>query len=387
MAQFEELDRVLVQILNGQSLPLLSEFCSEDRWQQLYQRAQRHGLAPLVYWHARQGRLPIPQPLFEQFKQAYLATLARNRIFYNELERVVSALTGQGIAVVLLKGAMFARMLYEDIGLRPMSDLDILVRKTDIPQAVSLLKENGYIEPVLHQSELLKQDVTHDVHLRQSQPPNVDIEVHWLLVGGERFRQKTDMDWFWQRVVPFEGWPEGVYTLSPTAHLLYLCGHLGFQHGLGSIGLLWLVDIRRFLAKYKHVIDWEEFVAGAKHHSWSASAYYTFREVQKYFLQAPPETVLEQLRFQMTPEEEKQVIALSRMAPSRVGLAWTQFHQLDWAAKLRNVIGRLFPSLAFMRQRYGFRSNWQAILGYPIRWVDLMQVFLKYLQARNKGKR
>ncbi len=376
-----------MQILNGQSLPLLSEFCSGERWQQLYQRAERHGLASLVYWHTRQGQFSIPQPLFEQFKQAYLATLARNRIFYNELERVVSALTGRGIAVVLLKGAVFARMLYEDIGLRPMSDLDILVRKTDIPQVVSLLKGNGYIEPVLHQSELLKQDVTHDVHLRQSQPPYVDIEVHWLLVGGERFRQKTDMDWFWQRIVPFEGWSEGVYTLSPTAHLLYLCGHLGFQHGLGNIGLLWLVDIRRFLAKYEHVIDWEEFVAGAKHHLWSAAAYYTFREVQNYFLQAPPEAVLEQLSFQMTSEEERQVLALSRMAPSRVGLAWIQFQQLSRAAKLRNIIGRLFPSLAFMRQRYGFRSNWQAILGYPIRWVDLAQVFMKYLQARIKGKR
>lgn len=385
MTPFEELDRVLAQILNGQSLPSLGEFPSEDRWLQLYQRAQRHGVAPLIYWHVRQGQLSIPPPVVEQFKQAYLTTLARNRIFLGELERIVSALTEEGIAVVLLKGAVFVRTLYEDIGLRPMSDLDILVRKADIPQAVSLLKKNGYMEPVLHQSELLKQDVTHDVHLRQSQPPYVDIEVHWLLVGGEKFRQKTDIDWFWQRVIPLEGWPERLYTLSSTAHLLYLCGHLGFQHGLGNIGLLWLVDIRRFLARYEHVIDWEEFVVGAAHHSWSAAAYYTFREVQNYFPQAPPEAVLEQLRFQMTPEEEKQVIALSRVAASRVVLAWAQFQQLEWAAKLRNIIGRLFPSLAFMRQRYGFRSNWQAILGYPIRWVDLVQVFLKYLRARSRS--
>jgi hypothetical protein len=41
-----------------------------------------------------------------------------------------------------------------------------------------------------------------------------------------------------------------------------------------------------------------------------------------------------------------------------------------------------------MRQRYGFRSNWQASLGYPVRWLDLTSVFLKYVKARFRaGKR
>lgn len=391
MTDFDEKDvnRYLVKLLNDPIDSLPEAFGSQEFWESIARRAERHGLAPLLYWRFRQEPTLFPLAIYNRFKQAYLTTLGRNRIFFAELDRLLGLLTSQGITVVLLKGAVFARTLYEDIGLRPMSDLDILIRKQDIPEAVPLLKQHGYEEPVLHQSELLKRDVTHDVHLRQVRPPHVDIEVHWLLVGGEKFRQKTDMAWFWQRIVPLAGWGEGVATLSPTAHLLYLCAHLGYQHGLGTVGWLWLVELARFLQTYRHEIDWFDFVEGANHLSWSAAAYYTFQGVHQLFPKTiPPDQVMSRLRAQMTPEEERHVVAMSQVVPSRVALAWMQFEQLDNAGRLLAVIGRLFPSLAFMRQRYGFHSNWQAILGYPVRWLDMTSVFLKYLQARLKaGKR
>lgn len=391
MIEFDEkgVDRYLIRLLNDPIDRLPEESGSQELWERILHRAERHGLSPLLYWKFRHDQTLLPPAIYNQFKRAYLTNLGRNRIFFAELDRVLGLLTSQGIKVVLFKGAVFARTLYEDIGLRPMSDLDILIRKEDIPGAVHLLKQHGYEEPVLHQSELLKQDVTHDVHLRQARAPHVDIEVHWLLVGGEKFRQKTDMAWFWQRIVPLAGLGEGVATLSPTAHLLYLCAHLGYQHGLGAVGWLWLLELERFLESYRQEIDWTDFVEGAEHLSWSAAAYYTFQGVHQLFPQTiPSDQVMSRLRAQMTPEEERHVVAMSQVVPSRVALAWMQFEQLDHAGRLRNVIGRLFPSLAFMRQRYGFRSNWQAILGYPVRWLDMTSVFLKYLQARLKaGKR
>lgn len=391
MIEFDEkgVDQYLTKLLNAPLDGLPKDFGSQELWERLVRRAERHGLLPLLYWKFRQDPTLLPPAIYNQFKRAYLTNLGRNRIFFAELEGLLGLLTSQGIPVVLLKGAVFARTLYEDIGLRPMSDLDLLLRKEDIPEAVHLLKQHGYEEPLLHPSELLKQDVTHDVHLRQARPPHVDIEVHWLLVGGERFRHKTDMAWFWQRIVPLAGWGDGVATLSPTAHLIYLCAHLGYQHGLGAVRWLWLVELARFMETYRQQIDWADFVEGASHLSWSAAAYYTFQDVHKLFPQTfPPDQVMSRLRTQMTPEEERHVVAMSQAVPSRVAFAWMQFEQLDNAGRLRAVISRLLPSLAFMRQRYGFRSNWQAILGYPVRWLDMTSVFLKYLKARLKaGKR
>ncbi len=381
-----EVDQYLVRLLINPLELDVSFWQSASLWDELFGRAERHGVAPLIYWQFRQDHDFFPEKVFQKFRQAYIQTLGRNKILLAELDRLVELLTAQQIDVVLFKGAVFSRLLYDDIGLRPMSDLDLLVRKQDIPTAVAVLKQAGYEEPVLHQSESLKKDVTHDVHLRQSIQPYVDIEVHWLLGGGERYRYQPDMTWFWQRVVPLEGWRKGVYTFSPAAHLLYLCAHLGYQHGLGNVGLLWLVDIARFLAKEQETIDWEDFAEGAKHQTWSAAAYYTLREVQKHFIQAPPETVMEQLHSQMTAEEEQHVMSMNVIGPWRAHLAWKQFIQLERSAQVRSILARLFPSLAFMRQRYGFRSNWQAVLGYPIRWVDLTYALLKYLWAKAKQR-
>ena len=384
----KDVDRYLIKLLKDPVDYLPDEPGDEEFWERIARRAERHGLSPLIYWKFRQDQTLLPPVIYNQFKQAYLTTLGRNRIFFAELERVLGWLTSQGITVVLLKGAVFARTLYEDIGLRPMSDLDILLRKEDISDAVHLLKQHGYEEPVLHQSDLLKQDVSHDVHLHLARPPHVDIEVHWLLVGGEKFRHKTDMEWFWQRIVPLTGWGEGVATLSPTAHLLYLCAHLGYQHGLGLIGWLWLLELARFLETYRQEIDWNDFVEGANHLTWSAAAYYTLQAVCQLFPQSfLPAQVMSRLRAQMMPQEESHVLAMSQVVPSRVAFAWKQFEQLDNAARLRAVISRLFPSLAFMRQRYGFRSNWQAILGYPVRWLDLSGMLLKYIKARFRASK
>ncbi|MCX8063175.1 MAG: nucleotidyltransferase family protein, partial [Anaerolineales bacterium] len=159
----EEVDGYLLKTINEQIEGFLPEIPSEKIWHTIYRRAERHGIAPLIYWRFHRVRSSIPQPVFDRFKQTYLTTLGRNRIFLAELDRVVNLLCSEGIKVVLLKGAVFVRSLYEDIGLRPMSDLDILLHKGDIPKAVWILKQNGYEEPILHQSELLKQDVTHDV--------------------------------------------------------------------------------------------------------------------------------------------------------------------------------------------------------------------------------
>jgi hypothetical protein len=382
----KEIERTLVNILNGQIETRYTEKQTPESWLRLFHYAERHGIAPLIYWQLRREPTLVPAPVFEQFKQAYLTTLGRNRIFLAELDRVVRLLNAQGIAVVLLKGAVFARTLYEDIGLRPMSDLDILIHKEDIPRAVSLLRQHGYEEPVLHLSEMFKQDVTHDVHLRQVEPPFVNLEVHWLLVGGEKYRHAACMEWFWQRIHPLLDFGEKTYTFTPTAQLLHICAHLGYHHGLGSVSLLWLNDIACCMQKYMLEINWSEFLEGAKMNHWSAAAYYTFREVENRLKRTFPFQVFDSLYSQMTQDEERHVLSMRIAAPGRAIMAWGQWQQLDNISRLRNLISRVFPSLAFMRERYGFRSNWQAILGYPVRWVDLGNVLLKYVWARVRAK-
>ncbi len=357
-------------------------------WRAWLRRANRHGLAGLIYWEWRQSPPQlVPDFILAELKQSYLATLARNTILLNELQRILQIIGAQDIKVVLLKGAVFARTLYEDIGMRPMSDLDILLPEEKIKNGVALLLANGYEEPVLLQREMMKKEVAHDIHLRQVDPPHVDVEVHWRLAAGQGYRQKVEMNWFWQETIPLEGEPIGVFTLSPTANLLYLCAHLAFQHGLGSAGLLWYVDIARFLEIYGSYINWDGLIERAAMMQWSAAVYYTLQALVEKFGIILPNGVCEKLSGQITAEEERHIQKKMIPRTGSAALAFSALEQLTWRGRIKDIFSRLFPSLAFMRARFGFQSNWAALLGYPLRWIELTGKFWDFLAQKYSGKK
>ena len=62
---------------------------------------------------------------------------------------VARVLGERGITVMPLKGALLQHWLYDDPAERPLSDVDLLVRAGDLPDAVDLLKEARY-RPTSH---------------------------------------------------------------------------------------------------------------------------------------------------------------------------------------------------------------------------------------------
>ena len=57
---------------------------------------------------------------------------------------VLDILHAAGVAALPLKGPVLAAALYPDSALRPFSDLDILVRRPQVPAALQALARNGY---------------------------------------------------------------------------------------------------------------------------------------------------------------------------------------------------------------------------------------------------
>ena len=379
----QQIDYSLMAILAGEPDWEDGLGFDDSTWQVWLKHAKKHGMAELIYW-SWQDNVPttVPYWVVEKLQQRYITTLARNRLMLLELDEILKGLGELQIEVILLKGAVFSRTLYEDIGIRPMSDLDILLHKADIEKAVELLSQRGYYEPVLHQRDMLKKEVSHDIHLRQINLPHLDVEVHWLLGGGEGFRQKVDMDWFWQTRMQFGDGQPGVYVLSPTATVLYLCAHLAFQHGIGMSTLLWYVDIARFLEKYSDEINWEELIQQAAVFQWNAAVFYTLSVVQENFGVQLPDTLLRRLQQQISIPEERFVREKMVTLDTNAALAWSGFKQLSWSGRVKDVFSRVFPSLEFMKARYGFENNTRAMLGYPYRWAELINKMVFHLRKR-----
>jgi hypothetical protein len=61
-----------------------------------------------------------------------------------ELAEILAAFAGAGIEAIPLKGSHLATSYYREPGLRPMNDLDVLVRPADEPRALEALARLGY---------------------------------------------------------------------------------------------------------------------------------------------------------------------------------------------------------------------------------------------------
>jgi len=252
-------------------------------WSYLLDLAEFHGVTSLIAHNLVTSGLgeQVPEPFLERMNQIYNNTLYRNVIFSAELENVMSKFSQHGIATITLKGAVLAEQLYGNPGLRPMVDMDILVKPEEIPLASSLLLEMGYKQSVpslgwdhhFHEAPFYK----------QAQFP-LFIELHWNLDDTKLVA--VPQEEIWRRAQPLQ--IQGVTTrgLSPEDNLLFLSNHLIKQenHLLKS-----LCDITELIKKYDDVLDWSYIVQSA--HSWGikTSVYYCLKR-SKELLGAPVHT-------------------------------------------------------------------------------------------------
>ena len=165
-------------------------------WQYLLDLAHQHNLLPLAYDRLR--RLDsdlIPSRVMDHLKGSYYTNLLRNRRLQADLVEAISALQRAGIEPIVLKGGALARTVYADPGLRPMTDLDLLVPPQAMERAGTVLASIGYRlsgrlsgQPVAFQRRLggrLEWLREHDGH-----PTHIDLQHH--LVGIDLCRQRVD---------------------------------------------------------------------------------------------------------------------------------------------------------------------------------------------------
>jgi len=101
-----------------------------------------HRLLPLLYHNLRAHGLDDPS--LPYYKAVYRQTWYKNNTLFYQISTVLTALQAAGLDTLVLKGAPLAIQYYQDIGLRPMGDFDLLVRTADTHRAVAVLAEHGW---------------------------------------------------------------------------------------------------------------------------------------------------------------------------------------------------------------------------------------------------
>lgn len=225
-------------------------------WTIISALAEKHGMAPLLKLNLGLAEVNIPSSVQRDFLALTLRHRLINHVRSSALSDLVRSFQQSYIPYRILKGAALAYMLYPEPGLRPMKDMDILVRDSDLEQVSVLLKQAGYNQNGQRPVSTEKHHLPEFHQVVDGFTLTIELHSHLLLeTSGHPWGRMEDL-----HTSPMQfSLPDGVQatTLGPADMLYHLCRHAFYDnHALEPLCMIWVADIINLAEKFTEEIDW-----------------------------------------------------------------------------------------------------------------------------------
>ncbi len=215
--------------------------------------AYKEGMAGLLYKNLmKSGVLAnLGHEQRERLQTLYYQTVLSNLKLIHDLKEILHLLNQKKVKVVLLQGIALLQPIYDDIGLRPLTDIDLWVLPKDYASLTSILSSQGYERNHIYPNTFRKGSTIFDLH---TQIPWADrIKASKMLLA-----KSQEHIYYGTQVAHFEG--QDVLCLSQYDQVLFLSLH-ALKHNVSR--LVWLVDIKSLLAGWKSS-DWKALINRAR---------------------------------------------------------------------------------------------------------------------------
>ena len=272
---------------------------SDLDWDYVLETSIRHAISPLVHVALEQAAPEklaalTPPPIRDELRRLHEMTRARSRRLYAALEEIARSFGGDGVDALALKEIPLAVQAFPDVALRPIGDLDLLIRVDDYDRAVASLGALGF-EPLPQRELPFTRKYAGAHHLRRAEDEVwVDLqwnlaEREWDLYGEGSFT--FDPETMWDGAAPFVLGPDAVLVAPrPEPMLFHLCLHAE-GHAYGEIVLF--VDVAALL--HRETIDWDAVADLARRYDAEASVYYVLLFAQRLLGASVPNDALQEL--------------------------------------------------------------------------------------------
>lgn len=171
---------------------------------------------------------------------------------------LLHALARRGIRAVLLKGAALGTHAYEDLGSRPMADVDALVSEDRFADAVAAARELGFV-PLAPGDPVRRLRAVNAVALARTDDPHAHIDLHArpfdLLVPRSCERELI------ARARPITVADAPAFVPDPADHLLIIANHGLRPSTVGPVR--WASDAATLVRRHGASIDWPRLLADA----------------------------------------------------------------------------------------------------------------------------
>jgi len=361
---------------------------ARQTWDETLEIALEHGVAPLLHRALQSGGAlaALPEHVRTRLEQERRATGLLNMRKYGEFRRIVQALSERNISLIALKGLHLADLVYRDISLRPMSDLDILVPRPALERTIAALQsiEYGFEEDVSAAAPgMLGTKCNIGLAHRRL---GLWVEIHWTLAEpGDCYA--PPMDEISRSAAPGQLGNADVQVMSPEFMLLHVCAHLACNHVFG-FDLRALCDIAEIVHGR---LDWEVLADQGRHHGWTRGVAAALRLARDYLgANIPAETLAalgaDALDPDLLADAMEHLFTFSGMpgelvtAPNLLALA---SGATPWA-KCAMLWNRIFVPRAELSLLYGVPEHSLRLgLYYAIRLGDLLRKYAAGAWALN----
>jgi hypothetical protein len=195
-------------------------------WEFILRVAERHRVTALLFLNLTRANLEaIPPHILNRLANRVCRATAGNLSKAAELLGILDPFAKQGIRGVSFKGPTLSACAYGGLQLREFNDLDIMVRRTDVPVACDILTRRGYRPPpdwsLLSPKMIFSLSSVNAYHFeRVSEGFNVDLQ--WpTRIGFFPLRMNVLLERVEQKLLL----GAEVTTFTPEALLLVLCVH------------------------------------------------------------------------------------------------------------------------------------------------------------------
>ncbi len=293
----------------------------------------------------------IVGPMRAKVEELYGQTRITNRVRLLDLAHLLERFQQAEISTMVLKGAALIPKYYRDPGLRPMVDLDVLVRTQDALLSVRLLKTMGF-EPVAEKDVHFSEGLVPLIHgYAFCRPSTSKVDLHWHVLP-ECLRETDDED-FWNGSILVSIETASSRSLNPADQILHVCVH----GSKWAPSIRWVADTMMIL-KSETEIDWNRLIEQTNQRRLMLPVRHALTYLREKFHAPVPPKVLEALlppsktefcEFRYKTEDHLQKLL------GNLPLLWYSYvrntNTMSTAAKLLGFI-------IFLQQFWGLKSRW-----------------------------
>ena len=221
--------------------------------ERLVEMAVREGVAGLLYKNLKKiGILGyFAHGQIEKLQSFYYSAARLNLRLLHDLKEILREFSQTKTSVILIQGIPLLQQVYRDIGLRPLTDIDMWVLPRHFAAVERALADLGYQNKPFYPKTFKKESTLVDVNTHILWADRIKSR-RFLITGSQEdiYRDCIFMN--------IEG--ETAQCLSRVDQIIYLSLH-AFKHNLDR--LIWLVDIKNLLVGWESS-DWQSLAKRSK---------------------------------------------------------------------------------------------------------------------------